>query len=121
VHAGSYVTAAGVGKSHSTNCIIEGCMLPASNDVIKLRQPMITFVAHFDGDSDGICESVGLAVGRNGGPHVQNVVVLTSPTNHIYRKRAYDVCMHCAMVVAALMCGRACSVPCDRCCLTSSS
>ena len=74
-------------------------MLPAANDVIKLRQPMITFVAHFDGDSDGICESVGLAVGRNGGPHVQNVVVLTSPTNHIYRKRAYHVRMH------ALCCG----------------
>jgi hypothetical protein len=82
----------GVGKSHTTNCIIEGCMIPSLDNSVVLSQPMITFVAHFDTNPESICEAVTLSKSVLGnGDVVKNVVVLTSPTFYLQRKESYKV------------------------------
>jgi hypothetical protein len=49
----------GSGKSHTTACILESCLLPFS-PVTGVRQPMACMVCHYDQSDANCCEATGL-------------------------------------------------------------
>ena len=51
----------GAGKSHTTGCVLESCLVPfQAGHVVKLKEPMISLVLHYDQNTTSICESAGL-------------------------------------------------------------
>ena len=50
----------GAGKSHTTNCVLEACLLPFPH-VVQVRQPMAALVCHYDQSDVNCCEATGLA------------------------------------------------------------
>jgi hypothetical protein len=50
----------GAGKSHTTNCVLEACLLPYPH-VSQVRQPMAALVCHYDQSETNCCEATGLA------------------------------------------------------------
>jgi hypothetical protein len=50
----------GAGKSHTTNCVLEACLLPYAH-VTQVRQPMTALVCHYDQSDINCCEATGLA------------------------------------------------------------
>jgi hypothetical protein len=50
----------GAGKSHTTNCVLEACLL-AYPHVAQVRQPMAALVCHYDQSDANCCEATGLA------------------------------------------------------------
>jgi pantothenate kinase-related protein Tda10 len=44
---GVMVGVQGAGKSHTTNCIMENCMIKRKN-ITKIQQPLSTLVFHYD-------------------------------------------------------------------------
>ena len=49
----------GAGKSHTTACILESCLLPFP-PVVNVRQPMAVLVCHYDQSDVNCCEATGL-------------------------------------------------------------
>jgi hypothetical protein len=50
----------GAGKSHTTNCILEACLLPFA-PLCLIRQPMSVMVCHYDQSDANCCEATGLS------------------------------------------------------------
>jgi hypothetical protein len=69
----------GSGKSYTTNRIIEGCLIESKN-------PSCCVVCHYDTNQDVICELIGLGIGD---ASVQQIFILTSPSNYFERKKLY--------------------------------
>jgi hypothetical protein len=98
----------GAGKSHTTSCVLESCLVPLDTcNIVKLSSPMTSLVLHYDHSSKSVCEAAGLlspnpsfqaamsrfddnielAVPRS------KAVILVSPTFYTQRKKFYgDYC-----------------------------
>lgn len=86
----------GSGKSHTTSCILENCLIP-SKSLGKLQQPLSALVFSYglwSGDGAGFNVSEAAFLGapnpRFGGAHVKQINVLVSPTNFIRIKKKYE-------------------------------
>lgn len=102
----------GSGKSHTTNVILENCLLPCelprTMPIVQLSQPMAALVLHYDESDRSICEAIGLsrsafelsptAEAVDGSPPcVNRVVVLVSPSYYEQRKRFYAKIDNCTV------------------------
>ncbi|KAJ4293496.1 hypothetical protein N0V90_008779 [Kalmusia sp. IMI 367209] len=86
----------GSGKSHTTSCILENCLIP-SNNLGELQKPLSALVFSyglFTGDGSGFSISEAAFLGspnpRIGGAHVKNINVLVCATNYIRIARLYE-------------------------------
>jgi hypothetical protein len=51
----------GAGKSHTSLCVLESCLVPFKpGDIVKLTSPMTSMVLHYDQNKSSICEAAGL-------------------------------------------------------------
>ena len=97
----------GAGKSHTSSCILESCLVPFEpGNVVKLKVPQTTLVLHYDQNTTSICEAAGLLspnpnikakmnqVGHNVGAVIkEKAVILVSPAFYLQRKKFYgDTC-----------------------------
>ncbi len=98
----------GAGKSHTTSCVLESCLVPFETcNIVKLSSPMISLVLHYDHNASSLCEAAGLispsASFQAGLSHLDDsviaavpkskAVILVSPTYYTQRKRFYgDYC-----------------------------
>ena len=97
----------GAGKSHTSSCVLESCLVPfAPGNIVKLNAPMITMVLHYDQNTSSICEAAGLLspnpavkarmthVGHDvGAVPKEKAVILVSPAFYQQRKKFYgDIC-----------------------------
>jgi hypothetical protein len=82
---GVVVGVQGAGKSHTTNAIIEGCVLPRP-PMIQLEAPMSTLICHFDHSNDAVCEAAAITAQPGAGA---SALILVSPSNFHERQRAY--------------------------------
>ena len=85
----------GSGKSHTTSCILENCLIPSAS-LGKLQQPLSALVFSYglwSGDGAGFNVSEAAFLGapnpRFGGAHVKRINVLVSPTNYIRISKKY--------------------------------
>lgn len=94
----------GAGKSHTTACILESCLLPFP-PVVNVRQPMAVLVCHYDQSDVNCCEATGLssasakiaALLNKHGEHTpppslgaDHILVLCSPSFYHQRKKYYE-------------------------------
>lgn len=96
---GVMVGVQGAGKSHTTNCIIENCMID-NPPVTKIKQPLSTLVFHYDQNEDIACEAASLTtIGSDQDPNpnsvLGNLVVLVSPGNFQKRYHKYRELPNC--------------------------
>ncbi|KAL7549384.1 hypothetical protein ACHAWF_012662 [Thalassiosira exigua] len=93
----------GAGKSHTSSCVLENCLVPFEpGNIVKLKAPMTSMVLHYDQNTSSICEAAGLLspnpvvkakMGRIG--HAVGVVpndkavILVSPAFYRQRKKFY--------------------------------
>jgi len=97
----------GAGKSHTSSCILESCLVPFEpGNVVKLKAPQTTLVLHYDQNTTSICEAAGLLsphpniktkmnqVGHSVGAVLkEKAVILVSPAFYLQRKKFYgDTC-----------------------------
>ena len=97
----------GAGKSHTSSCILESCLVPFEpGNVVKLKVPQTTLVLHYDQNTTSICEAAGLLsanpnikskmnqVGHSvGAVPKEKAVILVSPAFYLQRKKFYgDTC-----------------------------
>ena len=98
----------GAGKSHTTSCVLESCLVPFKpGNVVKLNAPMLSMVLHYDQNTSSICEAAGLLqvggavkskmkhFGNNVSAAVSKdkAVILCSPSFYKQRKKFYgDYC-----------------------------
>lgn len=98
----------GAGKSHTTNCVLETCLLPFA-PLSRVRQPMSVLVCHYDQSEANCCEATGLGQPSHGvagllelaGSAVSapclghdSLLVLCSPSFYLQRKEYYaGVCV----------------------------
>jgi len=97
----------GAGKSHTSSCILESCLVPFEpGNVVKLKVPQTTLVVHYDQNTTSICEAAGLlSLNRNikakmnqvghtvGAIPKEKAVILVSPAFYLQRKKFYgDTC-----------------------------
>ena len=97
----------GAGKSHTSSCILESCLVPFKpGNVVKLKVPQTTLVLHYDQNTTSICEAAGLLSANHGikakmnqvGHSVcavakEKAVILVSPAFYLQRKKFYgDTC-----------------------------
>mmetsp|Transcript_20203 Transcript_20203/g.46341 ORF Transcript_20203/g.46341 Transcript_20203/m.46341 type:complete len:831 (+) Transcript_20203:315-2807(+) len=98
----------GAGKSHTTSCVLESCLVPFKpGNVVKLNAPMLSMVLHYDQNTSSICEAAGLLqvggavkskmkhFGKNVSAAVtkDKAVILCSPSFYKQRKTFYgDYC-----------------------------
>merc|ERR1712096_176468 len=86
----------GAGKSHTTNVIIENCMINHARN--ELNTPMSTVVFHYDECPDRNCENVTLTIPvEENGQAVDSIVILCSPSNFKRRKKAYRRIPNCTV------------------------
>uniref|UniRef100_A0A7S2LK38 Zona occludens toxin N-terminal domain-containing protein n=1 Tax=Leptocylindrus danicus TaxID=163516 RepID=A0A7S2LK38_9STRA len=93
----------GAGKSHTSSCVLESCLVPfAPGNVVKLNNPQTSMVLHYDQNITSICEAAGLLMPN---PSVQKkmsslgynmsavpkekAVILVSPAFYKQRKKFY--------------------------------
>ena len=93
----------GAGKSHTSSCILESCLVPFEpGNICKLNAPMTSMVLHYDQNISSICEAAGLlspnpsvkAIMGHVGHEVGAVpkdksVILVSPAYYKQRKKFY--------------------------------
>jgi hypothetical protein len=95
----------GAGKSHTTACILEACLLPFP-PVSCVRQPMAVMVCHYDQSDVNCCEATGLgqpstklmellaACGddclKAPGLSKEHLLVLCSPSFYKQRRKYYE-------------------------------
>eukprot|EP00588_Corethron_pennatum_P029592 CAMPEP_0194337410 /NCGR_PEP_ID=MMETSP0171-20130528/76192_1 /TAXON_ID=218684 /ORGANISM="Corethron pennatum, Strain L29A3" /LENGTH=610 /DNA_ID=CAMNT_0039101177 /DNA_START=326 /DNA_END=2154 /DNA_ORIENTATION=- len=93
----------GAGKSHTTSCVLESCLVPFEpGNIVKLKAPMVSLVLHYDQNTTSICESAGLLLANSQihehmmktGTTVNSVpkskaVIMVSPTFYRQRKAFY--------------------------------
>lgn len=97
----------GAGKSHTSSCVLENCLVPFSpGNIVKLNNPMTSMVLHYDQNTSSICEAAGLLspnpsvkskmnlVGHSVGVVPKDkAVILVSPAFYKQRKAFYgDYC-----------------------------
>ena len=97
----------GAGKSHTSSCVLESCLIPFQpGNVVKLKSPMTCLVLHYDQNTSSICEAAGLlspnpsiktkmnSVGHDvGAVPKDKSVILVSPAYYKQRKKFYgDYC-----------------------------
>lgn len=97
----------GAGKSHTSSCVLENCLVPFQpGNIVKLYNPMTSMVLHYDQNTSSICEAAGLLspnpsiqskmshVGhRVGAVPKDKAVILVSPAFYKQRKKFYgDYC-----------------------------
>ena len=98
----------GAGKSHTTSCMLESCLVPFETcNIVKLSSPMTALVLHYDHNPSSICEAAGLispnASFQAGMSQFEDSVVaavpksksviLVSPTFYTQRRKFYgDYC-----------------------------
>ena len=97
----------GAGKSHTSSCVLESCLVPFEpGSIVKLNTPMTTMVLHYDQNTSSICEAAGLLspspsikakmnqFGHNVGVvPKEKAVILVSPAFYKQRKKFYgDTC-----------------------------
>lgn len=94
----------GSGKSHTTSCIIENCMLELE-PVSKISKPISTLVFHYDSDPTNFCESSTLAIPflreQFDGvyyPYVKKLTILASPSFYKQRKEFYSGIANCQVI-----------------------
>lgn len=98
----------GAGKSHTSTCVLESCLLPFKpGNIVKLNSPMTSMVCHYDQNTSSICEAAGLLspnpsiktkmnqVGHDvGAVPKDKAVILVSPAFYKQRKKFYgDYCV----------------------------
>jgi len=99
---GVMVGVQGAGKSHTTNCIIENCMI-SNPPITKIKQPLSTLVFHYDQNEDIACEAASLTTIGSPDPDLEanpnsvlgNLVVLVSPGNFKKRYHKYRELPNC--------------------------
>jgi len=109
---GVMVGVQGAGKSHTTNCIIENCMI-SHPKISRIKQPLSTLVFHYDQNEDISCEAASLTTSptfrNNYDPRtssafdgdqqqssvLKNLVVLVSPGNYNKRWKKYRELPNC--------------------------
>jgi len=98
----------GAGKSHTTSCVLESCLVPFETcNIVKLSSPMTSLVLQYDHNPKSVCEAAGLL---SPNPSFQaamshleenvaaavpksKAVILVSPTYYAQRKKYYgDYC-----------------------------
>lgn len=93
----------GAGKSHTSSCVLESCLVPfGPGKVVKLNAPQTCMVLHYDQNITSICEAAGLlspnpsikAKMSRFGHDVSAVqedkaVILVSPAFYKQRKKFY--------------------------------
>ena len=97
----------GAGKSHTSSCILESCLVPFKpGNIVKLKAPMTAMVLHYDQNTSSICEAAGLlspnpSIKGNmkrfghdiGAVSKEKSVILVSPAFYKQRKKFYgDYC-----------------------------
>ena len=97
----------GAGKSHTSSCVLESCLVPFEpSNIVKLNSPMTSMVLHYDQNTSSICEAAGLLspnpfiqskmnlVGHNvNAVPKDKAVILVSPAFYKQRKKFYgDYC-----------------------------
>ena len=97
----------GAGKSHTSSCVLESCLVPFQpGNIVKLNAPMTTMVLHYDQNTSSICEAAGLLspcpsikakmnrFGHDvGAVPKEKAVILVSPAFYKQRKKFYgDTC-----------------------------
>mmetsp|Transcript_26821 Transcript_26821/g.57036 ORF Transcript_26821/g.57036 Transcript_26821/m.57036 type:complete len:654 (+) Transcript_26821:153-2114(+) len=97
----------GAGKSHTSACVLESCLVPfAPGNIVKLKAPMMSMVLHYDQNVSSICEAAGLLspdpsikskmnrLGHDvGAVPKDKAVILVSPAFYRQRKKFYgDYC-----------------------------
>lgn len=51
----------GAGKSHTTSCVLESCLVPFETcNIVKLSSPMTSLVLQYDHNPKSVCEAAGL-------------------------------------------------------------
>ncbi|MES1915581.1 MAG: hypothetical protein MHM6MM_007505, partial [Cercozoa sp. M6MM] len=96
--AGVLVGLQGSGKSHSTNVVIEGCLIPAG-DTVHLKKPMSALVIHYDESTDATCEVTQMTLSAfKGAPCVRDMWILVSPSAYWQKKRQYAKTPNCRVV-----------------------
>ena len=98
----------GAGKSHTSTCVLESCLVPFKpGNIVKLNSPMTSMVLHYDQNTSSICEAAGLLspnpsiktrmnqVGHDvGAVPNDKAVILVSPAFYKQRKKFYgDYCV----------------------------
>ena len=93
----------GSGKSHTTACILESCLLPFP-PVVNVHQPMAVLVCHYDQSDVNCCEATGLSnpsariaslLSAYGGTMIppslsdSQILVLCSPSFYHQRSKYY--------------------------------
>ncbi|KAL9186409.1 hypothetical protein ACHAXT_005647 [Thalassiosira profunda] len=99
----------GAGKSHTSSCVLESCLVPFEpSNIVKLSAPMTSLVLHYDQNISSICEAAGLlSPNRNvktnmarfghdvGAVPKDKAVILVSPAFYKQRKKFYGD--HCTV------------------------
>eukprot|EP00055_Hartaetosiga_balthica_P002253 m.3281 g.3281 ORF g.3281 m.3281 type:complete len:837 (-) comp2043_c0_seq1:117-2627(-) len=97
----------GSGKSHTIGTVMENCLLHVDG-VTKMDSPMSCLAFHFDDNITSHCEAASLTQpatnfvkffsSSDNAPHVQNMIIMVSPSFYNQRKRFYKNHPHCKVV-----------------------